>query len=120
MNVGFRSQFQMGLRQSKLRDGDPCWSRRDKVDAERRKELDGARISTVFTADANCDRGVGLACVENGHLHQLTDTFLVKDEKWIIFQDSQLQVLVEILAGIIPRETEGHLRKVIRPEGKEI
>ena len=42
----------------------------------------------MFTADANFDRWVSLACVENSHPYQLTDTFLIKDLKWILFQDS--------------------------------
>ena len=56
----------------------------------------------------------------DGHLHELTNTSLVKLSKWIVLEDLCIIVSIEELTSIITRESKCHLCKVVSTEAEEI
>ena len=74
----------------------------------------------MFAADAAVDIRAGLLAEFDSHLHQFADADLVELRKRIGFVDLVLVVRGQELACVVARETEGHLREVVRTEAEEL
>ena len=79
-------------------------------------ELHALRLTTVLTANADVEVGVGGAALAGSHLNELTNTFLVEYLERILLEDAQVLVDGEELASVITRVTEGHLGQVVGTE----
>ena len=83
-------------------------------------EVNGRRIATVFTTDAELDVRASLLTQFRCSLDELANANLVEFGEGVAIVDLLLVVSVEEVPGIVTRETEGHLCEVVRPEGEEL
>ena len=64
-------------------------------------ELDGGRITAVFTADTAVDLGTYALALLDSHIHQLAHTVLVKTCKRVVLEYLSLVICLKELACII-------------------
>ena len=73
----------------------------------------------MFAADAKLDVGAGFTAFLYGHLNQFANTIAVEHFEWIVFQNSELFIHLEELAGIVARVAKGHLSEVVCSKAEE-
>src|SRR4029079_9296660 len=91
------------------------------VETEPVAELDGLRLATVLTADAELDVGLRRTPTLDADPHQVSDAALVEGLEGILLEHAVLEIEGEELPlGVIARHAERHLRQVVRAEREEV
>lgn len=72
----------------------------------------------MLSADADFEIGPGFAAAFRGHPDQLADSFAVEHRKWVLFEDTFLQVRGQHLVDVIAGKTESGLREIVGAEEK--
>src|SRR6056300_32930 len=84
------------------------------------KEVNTFGVSTVFSADADFETGIGMSTTLCSKLDQLSNAFNIKCAEGVFIQDAFLKIEGEELTHVIAREPKGHLRQVIGSKGEEL
>ena len=99
-------------------DGHPEGGAGDIIQSNVVAEHDRGGIAAVLAADAQVDVGVGGPAPAAGVVDQAAHAVLVQLGEGIELIDLLLIVGVQEFAGVVPRETEGHLGQVVGAEGE--
>ena len=83
-------------------------------------ELDGRRIAAVLAADTEVHGRTGRFTHLDRHIHQFAYADRVEAGERVGFVDLVLVVRGQEFAGVVARESEGHLRQVVRAEAEEL
>lgn len=67
-------------------------------------------ITAMLAANAELELRSGLPAQLHCHFEQLADTDRIQSAEWVRLQNILLHVGFNHLAGIVSRQTEGHLR----------
>ena len=82
-------------------------------------EFDGRRIAAVFAANTKVHFGTNALTAVNSHLHQFANARRIQSCERIRFVNLVCIVCRQELTSIVTRETERHLRQVVRTEAEE-
>src|SRR5208282_3537711 len=83
-------------------------------------ELHAFRISPVLATDTELYIRPAFLAKFTGHLHHLSNTFLVDRRERIILDDLQLLVVWQEATGIITAHSHGRLRQIVRVKAEEL
>src|SRR5207245_2594896 len=91
------------------------------VETELVAESDALRLAAVLPADAHLQIRLRRPTALDRDAHQVTHAALIERLERIPFQHALLEIEGEELSlGVVAREPERRLRKVVRAEGEEI
>lgn len=108
--------FDGSLRRGDASDGHAEGRAGDVVHAETGAELHGAGLAAVLAADADFEIGTGCTTFLYSHSYKLTNTYLIEYLEGIYLDDAVVFVEFQEFGCVVTRETEGHLREVVRSE----
>ena len=91
-------------------DGNAVGRAGDVVQADRVAKLYGARLTAMFTADANLQLRADAPTGSYGDANQLPNTILIQHLKRIVGNYTTFDVIRKEPTGIVPAETECGLR----------
>src|SRR6478735_5877346 len=119
-SFGLEGSAQCRLRRRQPRDRHAVRRARDVVQTGLVAEEHRGRIAAMLAADADLERGPGLAAALAADLDQLADALDVERGERVVLQDAALLVLLEEGRRIVAAEAEGGLRQVVGTEAEEL
>src|ERR1700733_4131407 len=95
------------------------WRTRNIVQSSAIAELHRRGLSAVFAADSHFQIRTRLAPAFGRHFHELADTILIENGKWIMLDDSIFKIRRENLVDVVAREAPSSLREIVGTKGEE-
>ena len=83
-------------------------------------KLNRAGVAAVFAADTELDVGTGFSSALHLHFYELAYARPVESGKRVAFKNLLFVIVGQELAGVVARETESHLRKVVCAEAEKL
>src|SRR5438105_10257058 len=105
-----RARFKSGMGCGEAGDWDAVGGARDVIQADRMAELHGARLTAMFTADADLQLGADAPTGRYGNANQLPNTVLIQHLKGIVGNYTTFDIIRKEPTGIVSAEAERGLR----------